>query len=95
MDQRISDLAGPEWPGFRLLLAVDDLHRLAQPPNSQARHRFAAVHWLRNAQGDDLGVLIVTGHPQVEGQVVCIVRWNPDVSDEGAARAAVVRLLAA
>jgi hypothetical protein len=67
----------------------------AQPPNSDARRQFVGLHSLRDAAGRELGVFAVTGHAEVQGQVVCIVRWNPDLATEADARAAFERLFLA
>jgi hypothetical protein len=66
----------------------------AQPPNSDARRQFVGLHPLRDADGRELGVFAVTGRAEVQDQVVCVVRWNPDLATEADARAAFERLLA-
>ena len=37
-------------------------------------------------------MLAVTGQPEVQDRVVCVVRWNPAVATEADARAALERL---
>jgi hypothetical protein len=94
MDRTTAELDSSGWPGFRALLSAAALERFAQPPNSDARQQFASMQGLTDADGQEIGVLIVTGQPQVDTQVVCVVRWNPALADEVQARAAFARLLA-
>ena len=83
------------WPGFRMLVASALLDRFAaQPPNSEARRHFVGLHALLDSTGRELGMFAVTGRAEVQDQVVCVVRWNPDVATEADARAAFERLLA-
>ena len=96
MDRPADEPDSTGWPGFRVLVSSAVLDRFAtQPPNSDARRQFVGLHPLRDAGGRELGVFAVTGQAEVLGQVVCVVRWNPDVATEADARAAFERLFPA
>ena len=93
MDRNRSDADSTGWPGIRLLVPSAVLAGFAEPPNSHARHTFAGAHPLHDMDDREIGVLVVTGQPQVDGRVVCVLRWDPALVNEVQARAAFTRLL--
>lgn len=95
MDRSAEDFDTTSWPGFRVVVAQGALGRVVeQPPNSEGQRAFVGLHPLQDGEGRTLGLFAVTGQADQPGQVVCVVRWNPEVTTEQAARGAFERLLA-